>query len=836
LTDTGTYGVEAENAAHSIASASAALLVQPAVEPLVPTFSYSVQIQTGMNLIANQLNNGANTLKEIFPVVPDGTKVSKYDNQSGTWTENTFNATLGAWVPSSIRLNPGEGAFLTSPSDFILTFTGKPNTPVLPISIPQGTAWLVSRQANEVGTYENIVGTSPASGDVVYKWDRATASYIAFYFTDTGWSNGIVPTVPIGESVWIGNSGAAPVNIPVVPVITLQPTSVTITQGGSATFIVAATGSNPLFYQWKLNGNAIPGATNAELDIPNVQAGNVGSYSVVVNNAIGIANSDVVTLEISNFGSLPFADDFVNAGDIGSSPSVTGTGNNIGATTEFGEPTIPGGFNTGATVWLKWQPHGGVATLSTAGSAFDTILAVYTGPDLSNLQLVAVDDDSGSNLTSSLNFNTVEGNIYFIQVGGFNAKMGGIVFSWNLTVAANEIPQIVLQPVSQTQTNGGLVLLSVVITNTGDGVNYQWSFQGNPVADATNDTLTISNLTANLVGLYTVGVTNSHTGAGVLSTPASIEIFNPSAEQPGNFANVHVQDKFLNATALTPHDPNIPNDPSFAGGFTGTQIFSSAGSTADQGEPNHCGYTPCHSVWYSYVPPTTGLLTMSTTNNFRAILEVYTGPGDSFVNLAPVGCSASGTTRGESVTFPAIAGVNYWVVIDGINCEFGSYSISYSLAAPAAFSALPVGQTLSSGASTVLATSSSGTPPFRYQWMLNGKKINGATNSSLTLNNFQSTNQGNYAVATMNNFGTNNSAPAAVFLNSPPRFINFGRSGSLFSLQFAGAANTNYVFEVSSNLTKWVPLITNNSPIGIINFYDPFNTGTSARFYRARSR
>src|SRR5689334_3573160 len=53
-----------------------------------------------------------------------------------------------------------------------------------------------------------------------------------------------------------------------LPVITQQPHSVAQPASASVTLRVEATGPN-LVYQWKHNGNAIAGATNATLDVPN---------------------------------------------------------------------------------------------------------------------------------------------------------------------------------------------------------------------------------------------------------------------------------------------------------------------------------------------------------------------------------------------------------------------------------------------------------------------------------------------------------------------------------------------------------------------------------------
>jgi hypothetical protein len=836
LSQQGTYTVQVANLAGSIVSASAALLVLPAPPPLVPTFSYTINVQAGTNLIANQLNKGGNTLKEIMPVAPDGTLVSKYDNASGTWASSTYSAALGTWIPSSIVLRPGEGAQLVSPIGTNLVFSGTANVPVLPLAIPAGQAWLVSRQTNDVGTYENIVGASPAPGAVVYKWNPVSGSYTLYTYTASGWSGGAEPTVAVGESVWIGPNGGEPVPVPERPAITQQPVGLSVAQGGSAAFAVVADSDSPLFYQWHLNGNGISGATNSTLTIPDVQASNVGNYSVAVNNSIGITDSVVVQLTIPGLGTLPVADDFANAGSIGASTNGSGTASNLGATTEPDEPS-PDNILFGASVWLSWQPGvSGIASLTTAGSDFDTVLGVFTGPNLAGLQLVAADDDSGPNLCAALSFNAVAGTTYFIQLSGFHGAEGNILLSWNVAATNTLVPVILVEPQNQTQTNGGPVALSVVATNITPAASYQWMLQGNPISGATNSTLTITNLTPDLVGLYTVAVTNLESLAGVLSTPASVEIFDPGIAQPGNFANVHPQDKFLNASALTPHDPNIPDDPTFAGGFTGTQIFSSVGATADQGEPDHCGYAPCHSVWYSYVPPTTGILNVYTSNNFNAVLEVYSGPGNSFTNLLSLACSANHGTNGESVTLGVAAGTNYWVVVDGVNCASGAFTVNYILTSPPAFTVLPVGQTATNGATVVLRAATSGSPPFGYQWMFNGRMVSGATNSSLMITNFQTVNEGNYSVMTANSYGTNQSSPAALYLSSPPRFVSFGMVSGVFSAQFVGAANSNYVFQASTNLADWGPVATNSSPIGILNLYDPVVSGAQGRFYRAAAK
>jgi hypothetical protein len=613
--------------------------------------------------------------------------------------------------------------------------------------------------------------------------------------------------------------------------------SLTVGLGGSAGFSVAATGTEPLQYQWRLNGNAIPGATDTSLSFTNVQPANAGNYRVIVRNDIGLDASVLVTLTLSNLNLLPFADNFTNAGSLGSTTNGNGFGANLGATLEPGEPN-PDPFPGGASVWVSWQaPVNGLATFTTAGSDFDTILAVYTNAistpvALTNLGLVVDDDDSAAFLCSLLSFSAVAGQTYFIQVDGYRGATGNINLSWSLAPTTNPPPEIVLQPQGQTVIAGSNVTLSVAIA-AGPEVSYQWYSNSVPLPGATDSSLTLSPAQA---GIYQVAITNVQTLAGLLSDPADIQIILPGPGQRGNPVNVRAEDKFLTASALTPTDPNIPHDPASASGFTDVQTFPTITATAEPGEPNHCGNPPCHSVWNSFSNQLGGTLTISTLHTtFNAVLEAYTGPGDSFATLVEVACSANHGAAGETVTFPYTGGTTLWVVVDGVNCASGNVTLSYNLVATPAFTAAPLTQTISNGGALTLTAAVVGAPTLSYQWQFNGSNIAGATSTLFVLPRFLSGNEGNYSVVASNNYGAVTSLPAQLFLNNP-RFLNPSRSGTSFASTFVGIANTSYVIEASSDLLRWTPVKTNSSAVGVFNFTDPATGGLSSRFYRARQR
>lgn len=81
------------------------------------------------------------------------------------------------------------------------------------------------------------------------------------------------------------------------PAIAVQPTNTTVSAGRDLFLFGQATGSAPLSYQWKLNGAAIPNATNSVLIITNPQTS--GTYSFVASNSLGTATSANATLTVN---------------------------------------------------------------------------------------------------------------------------------------------------------------------------------------------------------------------------------------------------------------------------------------------------------------------------------------------------------------------------------------------------------------------------------------------------------------------------------------------------------------------------------------------------------
>ena len=162
------------------------------------------------------------------------------------------------------------------------------------------------------------------SGQTAHSWSANTAPLgtPVFPLTPGLWltnSSGRIGGTPtwagssnITISAWekTGNTGASVNSVflftitnnapppPVPPSITSQPRSLTNNVNTTATFAVTATGTTPLSYQWRFQGNPVSGATLSSYSIASVQPANAGSYSVVITNVAGSITSSPAVLTV----------------------------------------------------------------------------------------------------------------------------------------------------------------------------------------------------------------------------------------------------------------------------------------------------------------------------------------------------------------------------------------------------------------------------------------------------------------------------------------------------------------------------------------------------------
>jgi len=186
--------------------------------------------------------------------------------------------------------------------------------------------------------------------------------------------------------------GGAPPPIPAAlpPTLTLQPVSLSVTEGQAASFSVAAAGDAPLAYQWQRDGTDIAGATAATYTIAATLLADSGAaFRAVVSNAAGSATSNAATLTV-----------------IMSVPVLTVTLQPAATSVVAGTPAS---FSVAATCsagalgiqWQRGQTSGGILSWADIAGAITASYSFATTIGDNGMQFRAVLDCGGLSVTTS---------------------------------------------------------------------------------------------------------------------------------------------------------------------------------------------------------------------------------------------------------------------------------------------------------------------------------------------------------------------------------------------------------------------------------------------------
>jgi len=568
---------------------------------------------------------------------------------------------------------------------------------------------------------------------------------------------------------------AAALTIIQPPAVESQPASLSVGLNDAAVFCVTASGDPPLRYQWRKNGVNIPGATNQCFAIEHVQVSDGGRYSVVVENDVDALVSAPAQLTV-NLITVPGGDAFADAIEILEHCFL---GSNVGATSQPGEPRHAGKIG-GRSIWYTWfASTNGIATFETTGSSFDTLLAVYTGSDVTALTPIAADEDDGGFLNSRVRFNAVTNVEYRIVVDGYAGNQGTYSICWTLEATPVPLPVIITQPTNQTVRETQPVNFSVVATSAVPNIKYQWFFNGAPMPGKTNAVLDIPSVLPQDVGYYRVGVSNrvgvSTVFVGLLSDTAILEI----GPVPGVQSVDKLPDLFSPPPAPAPSRPGpsglaaattAPGVPlSVSAGSTDSQVINNTGSATSPTEPLPCRVLGGASRWLWLVPTETATLRIDTIGStIDTVLGIFTGTDAASIVPLPNGCNDNGAPDGvrSLVQFTAQAGVGYYIQADGKSGTSGIIRINWALGTAPSSAQTQVQYVVRQGDSLVLTSTATGIPGPLFQWRRNNGVIANATNPSLPLVNIQPSHGGTYSVIGSNFIGMITSVVATITVQS----------------------------------------------------------------------
>ncbi len=154
------------------------------------------------------------------------------------------------------------------------------------------------------------VGTSPpiqiqaANGWYISNVDMEPQGALGFVTerVSVGLSGGDLTTIT-NDTEAGGLTSSSTVTItftPLSPIFNEQPAGQVLLSDTAVTLQGGANGRRPVTYQWQVNSNNIPGATNSQLTLTNAMPRDSGVYTLVASNAFGTNVSLPAVVEVDN--------------------------------------------------------------------------------------------------------------------------------------------------------------------------------------------------------------------------------------------------------------------------------------------------------------------------------------------------------------------------------------------------------------------------------------------------------------------------------------------------------------------------------------------------------
>jgi hypothetical protein len=328
--DSGDYSVIVTNIVGSVTNSPAAVLTvlsSPVI--LVQPTNQSVAVGATATFVVTAI--GVAPLS--YQWLKNGAPLANYGEYSGVITSQL--TITGAQTNNSdiyaVVITNSLGSVTSS--NAVLTVT----------NVPPAITVQPTNQTVEVGATATLAVTATGTEPLSYQWwlnetnllvdggqiEGATSNVLTIsnvQLTNNG--NYTVIVTNVAGSVTSSNAVLTVTNVP--PAIVVQPTNQTVGVGSTVILAVTATGTEPLSYQWQVDGTnllvdggQIEGAISNVLTISNVQLTNNGNYTVIVTNVAGsvISSNAVLTVALPlNFGSI------IASGDSGGGFILSGTG------------------------------------------------------------------------------------------------------------------------------------------------------------------------------------------------------------------------------------------------------------------------------------------------------------------------------------------------------------------------------------------------------------------------------------------------------------------------------------------------------------------------------
>ena len=139
--------------------------------------------------------------------------------------------------------------------------------------------------------------------------------------------------------------------------------------------------------------------------------------------------------------------------------------------------------------------------------------------------------------------------------------------------------------------------------------------------------------------------------------------------------------RLTDAPGLAVNDALASSLPMIGGRMTTTA--RNLGASKQPGEPNHAGNAGGASLWWNWIAPASGRLTLSTEgSDFDTLLAAYTGTSPGALTQIAANDDAEPGTKTGRVNFEVVGGVTYLIAVDGKDGASGEVTLSLTFSAP----------------------------------------------------------------------------------------------------------------------------------------------------------
>ena len=155
-----------------------------------------------------------------------------------------------------------------------------------------------------VGETIELVAEVGGSPDLNFQWNVFETNRVAAATSNRltllklGLADSGVYSLSVSNEVGSVTGRSVLVTVLEVPAVLSAPSSLTVVEGSAAVFEVTLAGSQ-LGFQWRKDGAPIAASgTHRTLRIPRVAISDLGTYSLVISNAVGLATSSGIALRV----------------------------------------------------------------------------------------------------------------------------------------------------------------------------------------------------------------------------------------------------------------------------------------------------------------------------------------------------------------------------------------------------------------------------------------------------------------------------------------------------------------------------------------------------------